>query len=135
MKKLSYLLGMFVAALMLSACNEGTDYDIDYTPIAPIGGQYDVIVYSGQDANVTDEQFWATHDINSDGATQLNEYGELYAYLSNTPDYDRDKAWIRVGGYSGKSTYCINAKISINMSDFTFGGTDVDDFVGHISIN
>lgn len=131
MKKLSYLLGMFVAALMLTACNEGTDYDIDYTPIAPIGGQYDVIVYYGQDATVTDEQFWATHDINSADVTQLNSYGQLYAYLSNTTDYDKDKAWIRVGGYTGKSAYNINAKVSINMGDFTFGGTDVDDFIGN----
>lgn len=26
--------------MLFSACSEGTDYDIDYTPLAPIGGQY-----------------------------------------------------------------------------------------------
>lgn len=131
MKKISYLLGMFAVALILSACNEGTDYDIDYTPIAPIGGQYDVIVYYGIDESVTDDQFWASHDINSPDVTQLNEYGDLYAYLSNTTDYDKDKAWIRVGSYSGKGFYCVNTKININMSDYTFGGTNVDDFIGN----
>ena len=131
MKKLSYLLGMFAAALMLSACNEGTDYDIDYTPIAPIGGQYDVIIYYGEDANMTDEQFCASHDITSPDVTQLNEYGDYYAYLSNTTDYDKDKAWIRVGTLTQKNRFNINAKISINMSDYSFSGNGVDDFVGN----
>lgn len=131
MKKVSYLFGMLVAALTFCACNEGTDYDIDYTPIAPIGGQYDIIIYQGEDDTMTDEQFWATHDINSDDVEQLNDYGDIYAYLSNTTDYDKDKAWIRVGNYVGSKEYNINAKISINMSDYTFGGTDVDDFIGN----
>lgn len=131
MKKLSYLLGMFIAALAFTSCNEGTDFDIDYTPIAPIGGQYDIIIYEGEDASMTDEQFWASHDINSEDVEQLNDYGDIYAYLSNTTDYDSDKAWLRVGSYSAKSSYNINAKISINMADYTFGGTDVDDFIGN----
>ena len=131
MKKLSYFLGLFVAVLAFTACNEGTDFDIDYTPIAPIGGQYEIIIYQGEDASMTDEQFWATHNINSEDVEQLNEFGEIYACLSNTTDYDSDKAWIRVGGTASKSAHNINAKISINMSDYTFGGTDVDDFVGN----
>ena len=131
MKKLSYLFAMFVAALSFAACNEGTDFDIDYTPIAPIGGQYDIIIFEGEDENATTEQFWASHDTNSADVTQLNDYGDIYAYLSNTTDYDTDKAWIRVGGYTAKGRYNINAKISINMADYTFGGGEFDDFVGN----
>ena len=99
MKKLSYLFAMFVAALSFAACNEGTDFDIDYTPIAPIGGQYDIIIFEGEDENATTEQFWASHDTNSADVTQLNDYGDIYAYLSNTTDYDSDKAWLRILQY------------------------------------
>ena len=131
MKKFIYLFCMLATVIAFNGCKEGTDFDIDYTPIAPIGGQYDVIVYYGVDESKTDAEFWATHDINSEDVTQLNEYGDLYATLSNTTDYDRDKAWIRVGGYSGKNVYNINAKVSIDMSTYKFYGTGVDDFVGN----
>ena len=122
---------MLAAVLAISSCKEGTDFDIDYTPIAPIGGQYDVIVYFGFDESVSDEQFWASHTIESPDVEQLNEFGELYAYLSNTTAYDVDKAWIRVGNYSGKNFYNVNAKVSIDMSTYKFYGSDVDDFIGN----
>lgn len=131
MKKLLFIISMLAVVLSFNSCTEGTDFDIDYTPIAPIGGQYDVIIYYGVDASMTDEQFWASHDINSSDVTQLNEYGDIYAYLSNTTDYDADKAWIRVGSYSAKNEYNINAKVSIDMNTYKFFGTNVDDFVGN----
>ena len=123
MKKLIYMC-LLVCGMLLTACTEGTDFDIDYTPLAPIGGQYVVTITCGYDENKTDAEFWAN-------PTDVEEVGQIYAFLSNTTDYDTDKAWIRVGNYSGKAAYNINAKISINMKDFTFSGVDVDDFVGN----
>ena len=120
---------MLAVALSFGGCKEGTDFDIEYTPIAPIGGQYDIIIFEGYDENKSDAEFWAT--ATAADYEQLNDYGEIYAYLSNTTDYDKDKAWIRVGSYSAKKSYNINAKISIDMSSYKFGGVDVDDFVGN----
>ena len=129
MKKLIYLFSMLAVALTFGGCKEGTDFDIDYTPIAPIGGMYDIIIYQGYDENKTDAEFWAT--ATDADIEQLNEYGDIYAYLSNTTDYDKDKAWIRVGGYSAKKEYNINAKVTIDMSTYKFYGTNVEDFVGN----
>ena len=132
MKKLSYLWTVLVAALAFSACTEGTDFEIDYTPIAPIGGEYIISIYKGEDPSVTDEQFWATHDITSPDVEQISDYTDgIYAYLSNTTDYDKDKAWIRIGSYNAKEDYSINAKVSIDMGSYKFFGTDVDDFIGN----
>ena len=47
MKKIFFLLALVV--MMFSACSEGTDFDIDYTPIAPIGGQYALNIEKGYD--------------------------------------------------------------------------------------
>ena len=43
MKKILYFLS-FVFVALFTACSEGDDFDIDYTPIAPIGGQYRINV-------------------------------------------------------------------------------------------
>ena len=44
MKKFTYIFFMLFAVLF-SACNsEDFDYDIEYTPIHPIGGQYRVSI-------------------------------------------------------------------------------------------
>lgn len=129
MKKFIYLFSMLAVALSFGGCKEGTDFDIEYTPIAPIGGQYDIIIFEGYDENKTDAEFWAT--ATADDYKQLNDYGDIYAYLSNTTDYDKDKAWLRVGGRTGKASYNINAKINIDMSTYKFGGQGVDDFVGN----
>lgn len=120
---------MLAVALSFSGCKEGTDFDIEYTPIAPIGGMYDIIIYQGYDETKTDAEFWAT--ATDDDIEQLNEYGDIYALLSNTTDYDNDKAWIRVGSYNAKKNYNINAKVTIDMSTYKFYGTNVDDFVGN----
>ena len=132
MKKVTYLFGMLAALLTLSSCNEGTDFDVDYTPIAPIGGQYDIIIYEGEDASKSDAEFWASVDVNDNSKVeQLCSYGEVYAYLSNTTDYDSDKAWLRIGGLSANKSFNINAKLSINMGDYTFTGVNVDNFAGN----
>lgn len=130
MKKVIYMLGLVFVSL-LSACTEGTDYDIDYTPIAPIGGQYKITLVRGYDPTKTDAEYWASNPTDVDTIAKTTDRSVLYAFLSNTTDYDKDKAWIRVGSYSAKTAYAINAKVSIDMSSYKFGGTGVDDFVGN----
>ena len=43
MKKILYFLS-FVFVALFTACSEGDDFDIDYTPIAPVGGEYRINV-------------------------------------------------------------------------------------------
>lgn len=128
MKKTAYLFALVLAGLF-SACSEGTDFDIEHTPIAPIGGQYQITLVRGYDPTKTDAEYWASNPTDVD--TLYTTADGLAAYLSNTTDYDTDKAWIRVGGYSSKAAYAINAKVSIDMSTYKFGGTNVDDFIGN----
>lgn len=126
MKKISYFFGMLISVLMFSACSEGTDFDIEYTPLAPVGGQYFVTLYYGIDDTKTDEQFWSTAKEGVD----YEELGQINATLSNTTDFDTDKAWIRVGSRTTNSFYGVNAKVSINMANFTFEGTNVENVAG-----
>ncbi len=134
MKKILYFLS-FVLLAAFSACTEGTNFDINYTPIAPIGGQYRVNIERGYDPTLTDEQYWkvkadsATFFYKTDGTGFYK--GVVYAYLTNTTDYDTDKAWLRVGSYISTDPYAINVKVPINMNDYTFGGVGLDDYIGN----
>lgn len=123
MKKMKYILSLMLV-LVLASCKEGTDFDIEYTPLAPIGGQYVVTVSYGIDETKTDAEFWAS-------PSNVTEVGQMYATLSNTTAMDTDKAWIRVGSYSAKNMYNVNAKVGIDMSTYKFEGVGVDDFVGN----
>lgn len=124
-----------VLVAFFSSCKEGTDFDIDYTPIAPIGGQYKITLVKGYDPNKTAEEFWDSNPTQgidtiakTDGSVNKTV---LYAYLSNTTDYDKDKAWIRVGSYSAKTAYALNAKVAIDMDKYIFGGENVDTYIGN----
>lgn len=75
MKHLKYVILMLLASCSLVACNsEDMDYDIDYTAIHPLGGQYIVTV-------------------SKDGA----DMGMMYCTIANTVSNDVDKCWVRVG--------------------------------------
>lgn len=134
MKKILYFLS-FVFVALFTACSEGDDFDIDYTPMAPVGGEYRINVERGYDASKTDAEYWASNPTDAEFIFKTDGTGTtsgvLYAYLSNTTDYDKDKAWIRVGSAASKAAYAINAKVSIDMSSYTFGGENVDDFIGN----
>ena len=136
MKKIFLLMSLIV--MLFSACSEGTDFDIDYTPIAPIGGQYVLNIERGYDPSKTDAEYWASNPTNveklynTEGTLPNEKDGTVvYAYLSNTTDYDKDKAWIRVGSYSSTADWAINAKVAIDMNSYTFGGDNVEDFIGN----
>lgn len=106
MKKFIYIFTMLFA-VVLSACNsEDFDYDIEYTPIHPIGGQYRI--------SIVDE-----------AGTTVKLSSSIYCYLSNTSDYATDKCWIRIGNYnSGASNeWAINGKIACDVKALTFSGT------------
>jgi len=104
MKKFIYIFTMLFA-VVFSACNsEDLDYDIEYTPIHPIGGQYRI--------SIVDEA----------GETVV---AKTDCYLSNTSAYDTDKCWVRIGNYntSASNAYSINGKISCDVKSLTFSGT------------
>ena len=106
MKKFIYIFTMLFA-VVFSACNsEDLDYDIEYTPIHPMGGQYRI--------SIVDEA----------GAT-VSVPSSIYCYLSNTSDNATDKCWIRIGNYntSAKTDYSINGKIACDVESLTFSGT------------
>ena len=63
---------------ILTACNsEDLSYDIEYTPIHPLGGQYTV-------------------SVSRNGAVVAEH---VDCFLANTSDYDTDKCWIRIGTF------------------------------------
>lgn len=124
MNTLKYLFGLMLLCAMAS-CTEGTDFDVDYTPIAPIGGHYVVTISYGIDPTKTDAEFWAN-------PKDVVVLGQTYAFLSNTTNFDKDKAWIRVGSYTANSKQNINAKVTIDMNTFKFAGTAVDNFSGNV---
>ncbi len=128
MKKILYFLS-FVFVALFTACSEGDDFDIDYTPIAPVGGEYTINIEKGYDPSKTDAEYWDSNP--SDVEEICNVSDGVFGFLSNTTDYDKDKAWIRIGNYSTATEWAINAKVSINMSDYIFSGTDVDNFIGN----
>ena len=135
MKKIIYLLGLVLVTLF-SGCKEGTDFDIQYTPLAPVGGQYKVNIIRGYDPSKTDAEYWASNPTDCD--TLYKTDGSLnktvmYAYFSNTSDYDTDKGWIRLGNYNDKGAYGVNAKVNVDMSNYTFSGTNLDNMLGNLA--
>jgi len=76
MKKLRYIYMLLSCLWILTACNsEDLSYDIEYTPIHPLGGQYTV-------------------SVSRNGAVVAEH---VDCFLANTSDYDTDKCWIRIG--------------------------------------
>jgi len=110
-KYLSSFILFLVAALTFTACNsEDNDYDIEYTAIHPLGGQY-VVTITRDGEKVTD----------------------TYCYLANTSANDADKCWVRIGSYNTSRTYCINGKISCDVKSLTFSGSDIENLAGNVA--
>lgn len=107
---------------ILTACNsEDLSYDIEYTPIHPLGGQYTV-------------------SVSRNGAVVAEH---VDCFLANTSDYDTDKCWIRIGAYNSANSantpgdaaksYFINGKISCNVPELSFSGTDIMNLAGNVA--
>lgn len=111
MKYIKYTFFILLAALFMVSCNsEDRDYDIEYTPIHPVGGQYVVTIYKN--------------------GTKL---AMSYCTLSNTASYDSDKCWIRIGGYTTASAHAINGKISCDVKALTFLGSQIENLAGNVT--
>lgn len=110
MKHLKYIFLMLLASLSLASCNsEDFDYDIEYTPIHPLGGQYVVTV-------------------SKDGT----EVGMMYCTIANTASNDTDKCWVRVGSVTAASAFNINGKISCDVPALSFSGSNIENLAGNV---
>ena len=110
MKPIKYLFFMMFALVALASCDTYGDYDQEFSPTYPLGGQYYVKVY---DSN--------NQEMPMHTASGSNVYG-TYLYLYNTADNDKDKLWIKLpsdilfdAGILGKISCDVNAR--------TFSGT------------
>ncbi len=112
MKYLKNIFFILLAVIAFSACETYGDYDIDYTPIHPLGGQYRI------------------HVLNQAGDTLLRDY----CYIANTTDYATDKCWIRIGNYNAnpENEWAINGKISCDISSLTFSGSSIENLAGNV---
>lgn len=118
MKIIKYIYTCLIAMLSLTACNsEDFDYDIDYTPIHPLGGEYII-------------------SINRDGE---NIAQGQKCFVANTSEYDKDKCWIRIGSYNSantpgdpKKSFYINGKINCNVSTLSFEGSNIENLAGNV---
>lgn len=111
MKHLKYVILMLLASCSLVACNsEDMDYDIDYTAIHPLGGQYIVTV-------------------SKDGA----DMGMMYCTIANTVSNDADKCWVRVGGVTAADVYNINGKINCDVKALSFSGSNIENLAGNVT--
>ena len=113
MKFLKNILWVLMALTVVSCGID--DYPINYTPIAPMGGQYRII-------SCTDE---AGTELKSSISSS-----DRYVFLSNTTNYDSDKCWVRIGrySYSASNFAGINGKVSCdvtNKAKMTFAGSNV----------
>ena len=121
MKFIKNILWVLFASLMVSCGIE--DYEIEYTAIAPMGGQYRII-------SLTDE---TGEELKTNISSSYR-----YVWISNTVLDESDKCWVRIGGYSTSSSnfYGINGKVSCNVSNkqnMTFSGSNVENLAGNVA--
>ncbi|MEG1005587.1 MAG: lipid-binding protein [Bacteroides sp.] len=110
MKQITYICLFLLATLSLVSCNsEDRDYDIEYTAIHPLGGQYVV-------------------SIMKNGVKLIDSY----CTLSNTTNNDADKCWIRIGSYTTAAAYAINGKIACDVPNLMFRATDIENLAGNV---
>lgn len=115
MKKFAYIFLMLFAAVFTACNSEDLDYDIEYSSIHPMGGQYRI--------SIVDE-----------AGEKVALSSSYYCYLSNTSDNATDKCWIRIGNYntSAKYEYSINGKIACDVKSLTFSGT-AENLAGNVA--
>lgn len=112
MKQIKNLFFLLLAVLAVTACNsEDFNYDIEYTPIHPLGGQYTV-------------------NVSRNGVGVVEG---VMCTLANTIDNDKDKCWIRIGTVAANQVYCINGKISCNVPALSFSGSDIENLAGNVA--
>ena len=121
MKFVKNIMWVLLALVVVSCSNE--NYEIEYTPIAPMGGQYRII-------SIVDEA----------GTELKSQIGssDRYVFLSNTVLDESDKCWVRIGRYSyaASNFASINGKVSCNVTNranMTFSGSAVENLAGNVA--
>lgn len=111
MKYFKYAFLTLLVTLSMMSCNsEDLDYDIEYTAIHPLGGQYVVTV-------------------NRNG----KEIGMTYFTIANTVSNDPDKCWVRIGGVADGDSLHINGKLSCDVSALSFSGSQIENLAGNVT--
>ena len=112
MKQINHVVWLLFAFFALASCDTySDDFDIEYTPIHPLGGQYRV--------HVTDESG--------------TEIVSQYCFIANTSDNSSTQCWIRIGDYnsSAKEAWAINGKINCDVSSLSFSGSGIENLAGN----
>lgn len=111
MKYFKYVFLTLLVALSMVSCNsEDLDYDIEYTAIHPLGGQYVVtLTRNGKEIDMA------------------------YCTIANTVSNDPDKCWIRIGGVADGDSLHINGKLSCDIESLTFSGAQIKNLAGNIT--
>ncbi|MCD7916736.1 MAG: hypothetical protein LUG96_16690 [Tannerellaceae bacterium] len=101
-----------ISILLLTGCDTHREYEIAYTPIAPLGGQYRIYIYDQAG----------------------NEMVKDYCYIANTSDYDTDLCWLRIGEYNAnpEEAWAIYGKISCDVNKLLFYGADIENLAGNL---
>ena len=106
---------IFTALLVMIAmvsCETYGDYEVEYTPIHPLSGQYRITVYDQSNTEIY----------------------RNYCYIANTVDNAKDKCWIRIGAYNASSAmnWSINGKINCDVSSLSFSGS-AENLAGNVT--
>jgi len=112
MKHLKYIFTLLLAIVALASCETYGDYEVDYTPIFPLSGQYRITIYDQSGSDIYTN----------------------YCYIANTADYATDKCWIRIGAYNASDTteWAINGKISCDVKSLSFSGSSIENLAGNV---
>ena len=113
MKHLKNIFALFLSIIAFTSCETYGDYEVEYTPIHPLGGQYRIMVY-----NQAGEEIYKN-----------------YCYIANTSDYATDKCWIRIGAYNANSAseWAINGKINCDVNALSFSGSNIENLAGGVA--
>lgn len=114
MKPIKYLFFLVFALMTFASCDTYGDYEQEFAPTYPLGGQYYVKVFDENNQEIV------MHQMTSGGVT-YNVYG-TYMYLYNTADNDKDKIWIKLPSDDSFDAGILG-KISCDVNARTFSGT------------
>lgn len=112
MKRLHILLSILTVLTLFTGCNN--DYEIGYTPIHPLGGEYRVKILRTENGETT-----VASDYNR-------------CMIGNTTHNDKDLCWVRIGAYNFNGVYAINGKLSCSVKDLSFAGNDIENLAGNV---
>lgn len=102
MKNIKYTIILLLSILTFSACETYGDYDVEYSPIYPLCGEWIV-------------------DIKDEAGAVVKQKVSCNTY--NTSANDVDKMWVKMGSKS--VAYGVLGKVSCNVSGLTFNGDKI----------